>query len=768
MKINISSLSAKLVILFYAALIIIFHQVNYYENHFELTGISVVVYNASRVLIIFGFLLIAYQMGHYLIRKTHRESSTNHGLEYFLKSFMIGISLIQIVTFALGLMGLLKWNIVIVPLLIILISCHQTLTNLTDFAIRNLRCNRLIYTIPAMAFLTFLTIRGQYPLGGHDYYTHYFDYVKEAVKTGSFNNNISWNHFYYLKGMSLFFLGSILTDPLAPSVMTSLLALVGMLIIYQIIKDSGVGGKISLIISVIYITLFTIGIDELEKQHAPLAVFMLGIFWLSTKLLDQYVQKDIGCVKLPLILVVIVTIIITPQIAILILLYFILFYLYCLYQKTNPAKDILYIGLWVITTPLLIFFINYKITGIPHEQYINLLWRYLDLNKILELGIIHQVIVTHYIFEIVNSAGYSDIIEFSRSHFMLIFKFMRLDLFWPLFVAAPFYLYRIFSNKNQVPKIIIQRLTLIVCFTVSTLAIILLAGTAQRFSLYRLFGFFYPIPLIIIGYLWVINLNIKTTKNSDLVGKILIFVSVISLLPLASLTLTERPELKWASQYRGNNDVGLKNIVNNGLRFATGEFSIKDAYQHQLGWEGKHPTGGIYPPMYEVWKRVGNAAVVSFHIHDYCMMPNCNVLRPTTHRFGKSWETLYVFNNGTVEEVKASLKSEGLNFFFISFEIPFWAKQHSNSLFNPESIKNELEIVWSDESNYLLSWKGNGGYEVTDEFIQKFNEKYWENRLPNINRAVDKIFNHIKNHENKLDPFQLPWCSHCSGLVKLD
>jgi hypothetical protein len=318
------------------------------------------------------------------------------------------------------------------------------------------------------------------------------------------------------------------------------------------------------------------------------------------------------------------------------------------------------------------------------------------------------------------------------------------------------------------PKIIKQRLILVACFTIAALIITLLVDTTQRYSLYRFFGFFYPMPLILIGYLWVLDQKYGETKKFEMIGKALISVSILALLPIASITLDDRPELKWSGQYRGNNGVGLKTIMNNGLSFATGEFSIKDAYQHQLGWEGKHPSGGIYPPMYEVWKIIRNAPVVSFHIHDYCMLPNCNIIRPTTHRFGKSWKTIYDYNNGTIEEVKASLKTEGINYFFISFEIPFWAKQHSDKLFNPDVLEKELEIVWTDGENYLLSWKGNGGYKITPEFIIRFKEKYWENALPPSLRPDDVIFNHIKGHEGGLEPFQLPWCTKCSGLVRLD
>src|SRR5581483_4281714 len=68
----------------------------------------------------------------------------------------------------------------------------------------------------AIAVAIFLLVKGLYPGGGHDYYNHYFQFYKRVIDTGSILPNDVWYHFYYSKGAGLYFLGMLLTDPLAP------------------------------------------------------------------------------------------------------------------------------------------------------------------------------------------------------------------------------------------------------------------------------------------------------------------------------------------------------------------------------------------------------------------------------------------------------------------------------------------------------------------------------------------------------------------------
>jgi hypothetical protein len=71
----------------------------------------------------------------------------------------------------------------------------------------------------AAAFLL-LIVKGLYPAGGHDYFNHYHQYYETVLRTHGIWPNEVWFQFFYSKGMGLFFLSMLLTDPLAPSIVT--------------------------------------------------------------------------------------------------------------------------------------------------------------------------------------------------------------------------------------------------------------------------------------------------------------------------------------------------------------------------------------------------------------------------------------------------------------------------------------------------------------------------------------------------------------------
>ncbi len=176
----------------------------------------------------------------------------------------------------------------------------------------------------------------------------------------------------------------------------------------------------------------------------------------------------------------------------------------------------------------------------------------------------------------------------------------------------------------------------------------------------------YPVSLCVILLLWHFALHPlrRTSKSLHFARVATACATLVVLWPLASY-YTGRPELSW---------MGLRTISIDGWRFFSGQFSLKDAYQNQLGWEGKHSSGGIFPGIEVPWKIVGrHTPIVSFHIHAYCMLPDCNIVVPGAIRLSKHWQAGYLAYLGPADRAEAQLKSDGLNYFFMSMDLPFFA-----------------------------------------------------------------------------------------------
>jgi hypothetical protein len=101
---------------------------------------------------------------------------------------------------------------------------HQTMRVLFAYLRKLRRRNIAIFALATIAIvfgLLLMMVKGLYPAGGHDYFTHYHYYLLSVLKHQDLWPNEVWYHYYYDKAMGLFFLAMLLTDPLAPSLATA-------------------------------------------------------------------------------------------------------------------------------------------------------------------------------------------------------------------------------------------------------------------------------------------------------------------------------------------------------------------------------------------------------------------------------------------------------------------------------------------------------------------------------------------------------------------
>ncbi|HKF94276.1 MAG TPA: hypothetical protein VKB96_06680, partial [Gammaproteobacteria bacterium] len=93
----------------------------------------------------------------------------------------------------------------------------------------------------------------------------------------------------------------------------------------------------------------------------------------------------------------------------------------------------------------------------------------------------------------------------------------------------------------------------------------------------------------------------------------------------------------------------------------------------------------------------------SFHVHSYCVQPDCNVRHFGPYLLSKSWPTVLF---GTPKEAREALQRDGLNYFFYSHDLAVSDLLLNAALFSPDEIADNLAIAWTDGANYLLTWPG--------------------------------------------------------------
>ena len=165
----------------YAAMLAWFKLADVYHSYFAAKGLIVVSYNVFRVLFIFYLFWIVYAAGALALRRLGKFSELQI-IERLVLGFFAGAGLWHVALLALGYLNLYTFPVAIVITVPAAIYAYPDVRDRPrrDFAAIFSRYGRPIGTIASWRAASpsppalLLIIKGLYPGGGHDYYTHYF------------------------------------------------------------------------------------------------------------------------------------------------------------------------------------------------------------------------------------------------------------------------------------------------------------------------------------------------------------------------------------------------------------------------------------------------------------------------------------------------------------------------------------------------------------------------------------------------------------------
>ncbi len=535
--------------------------------------------------------------------------------ERYPLGFFVGSGLWHIVLFVLGLAGLYKWPIMAGMTTIVAVLSIGHLARCLAAARpghANIRWPANLEGAATIALgigligagTAFVLVRGLYPLGGHDYYMHYFSYLAEVVRSGSVQLNAAWYHFYDSKGLSLTFLAMVLTDPLAPGSVSTVFAAFGTCVVYAILRHTTGDRLLPLCGALLYVVFFAVGNDELEKQHVTTAVLSLTMLWASIRLLDKDANRCPWIIMLSA--SVMTMVLITVELGLLILIYLAPFIAWFSWRREwRRAIELLGVASLAAFGVVAMLALNYACTGLPLEHLLLESWPFANLNRLRDLGILFEVIALHYSFTgLATSTGTANIFApaqpWSLSLARLLAEDVRLSLWWPLFAPVVLFIpWRLWNPtvRRSISRRYLSAFLPLCWISVCIVALFVASGRTEVDLFKRVMSLAYPVPLCLGLLMWHLALRPLGPTPSRWLQLIPIATACAALAflwPQASYW-TGRPELSWSTSYRGAHGVGLSTILANGWSFLSGRFSLRDAYQHQLGWEAKHPTGGIGP-----------------------------------------------------------------------------------------------------------------------------------------------------------------------------
>ena len=393
----------------FLAVLFYFGFIDVYDNRYFARG-DTAIYNAFRVVFMAYFFWIVYFTGQKILLFVAGDRSVAeiNLRDRLALGFFVGAAALTIVMLVLGYLYL-YWHAVaaLITIAIVAVSYpHFALVvrQLRSAFARYLRLSStldvILSGIMLLAVIFFggalLLVKGLYPQGGHDYYLHYSQFYTTVIDSHSIWPNDFWYQYYYSKGLGLMFLGMLLTDPLAPSLVTYCFVVATALALFSLVRRFCPKTLWPWVAVVLYLALnvHTLGTGfyaanggwgHFQKPHEINTPVLIAILWMSANMARS--QGDgrwvwwfgaAVCCFVVAYLVIVSSAIVG---------------LFCLlmamgYFRVDRDNAKAFLGLAVSTGLGLVsvLVLNYLTTGLPSDIGLNTWWPIIDLQRMNEAG----------------------------------------------------------------------------------------------------------------------------------------------------------------------------------------------------------------------------------------------------------------------------------------------------------------------------------------------------------------------------------------------
>jgi hypothetical protein len=759
----------------YAALILYFVSVDVYDDHFFDRQYGP-IYNLLRAVFGFYLFIILYTSGDDILCLFRRWRGLAPNLscgEKVVVYFFTGAAAWQFFMFALGYLSLYTRSVAIAVTIPVVLHAAVKFGNflqetssafvarLQSYGPRARFTAAILFVALLVAAFLLAIVKGLYPAGGHDYYTHYFYYYVVCLKNRGIWPNDVWYHYFYSKGEGIFFLAMLLTDPLAPSIVTYGFTIVATVALFLMIDRMRPRSFWPWAASICWLLLLIyaggqsgLHVDnsnywaEFQKEHEINAAFMLVFIWLCDGMLRDRKTEHSLFFWLAAVSAFAVAYVEQPTPIIIGIFCAVAMIALLVRRRARLSMKFLLLACSAGAGMISNLVINYLTTGIPSDVFINIFWPIINLRKVESVGWLWPVIVHSRDLANVDD----ELRRLTLENFVHFPGFLHTAIIqaWlgyfqgMLFAAGTFAI--LVVKRRWIPADLRSPLFLIGCLLIAFLISAVLLGTSFPDSFYRYSSFIVPGEFIAGAMVWLAIASFVTQS----------WVSQLISLGLPIVATGFFVNQLW--QLQGDH---LRAVIHDGARFASGRYSIYDAYTNQAEWPSRMPFGAIYPGSLAVWELFSSDArprVWTFHVHAYCMLPGCvwesDKSFPTSPRM---FDVVF----GPLDQAKQILQREGMNYFLLSRDLQVGDESAGIGLLSPEHIGDYLGIKWTDGTTDLLTWLGPGIQPLTAEWLAHYRQQVSKSGEAASLRSNELIYRTVYERL-KSDPkwgyqLQLPW-----------
>jgi hypothetical protein len=740
----------------YAALIAWFKFVDVYHTQFSSTGTLILLHNLFRMLFVFYLFWIVQSVGAACLRLLRKSELAALGtLEYLALTFFAGAGVWHVALLAVGYLRLLNVPaMVILTVPVVALSFREV--RLAAAGFRALHGTKFLQTSNlfkvacislCLVWCALLVIKGLYPRGSDDYYSQYFPAYQAVLEHGNVWPNEVWLLYFYAKGAGLFFLGMLLTDPLAPQLVTFCFMSVAGLAIFLFVGKIAPHTIWPVIAVLLLFALFAFapGWGEFHKPHDLNAALVIAILWMMAIALEDptgtewvWAAGAASAMAAAVVISVNIAVYLGAVFGTLALAYF---------SMGDRRRGSVCLAFAAFAGVLLacILVINFTTSGLLNAGDPSFLyyWQFANVEKLDQWGALPMVLWLHR-FSIMQA---SDMSLVTSLKFLI--KSLRLDLLWPLFfgglAVSVFSAYQQYRSGKSIKHFKSPAACILTAAILVFVPMTLIAGRTWPSSFFRVSSFVVPVVIVAAIAMW--RSPIRSRQNAFFKAVFKRRLTPIVILALCAAMIAGRARL----------DRDIRQLGAGPLSYAAGLVSIDDSYAPQPRSGPQAPRGGIERGARGAYAVVGpHTPMWSMNVFSYCMLPDCKMMFFWPFIMTRSWDKVIW---GTPVEGRDVLHAAGLNYFLFSTELPIFGPLPLSPLFSPDNIAQHLGVRWTDGRTTMLTWLGPDTKTLDAawlaEYRQALTASTFLQRFPNA--EFKAIFDRLNSTPHPWRPFELRW-----------